>query len=75
MMLLELCANNPHRTKQATAETAMALSGATWRKRNGPTTRKTITSAATDSDQRVLPATGLMPAAFQAIIAKESCIA
>jgi len=74
-MLLELCANNPQRSTHATAEIAMAPSGVSWRKRSGPTATKTITSAATDSDQRALPTTELMPAAFQAIIAKESCIA
>jgi hypothetical protein len=72
---LELCANNPQRSKHATAETAMALSGVKWRNRNGPTATKTITSATTDSDQSALLAAGLIPAAFQAIIAKESCIA
>jgi hypothetical protein len=41
----------------------------------GPQDRNSAGSAATDSDQRALPAAGLTPAAFQAIIAKESCIA
>jgi hypothetical protein len=74
-VLLERRANKSQRTTHATAEIAMALSGVKWRNRNGPTATKTITSAATDSDQRALPAAGLTPAAFPAIIAKESCVA
>jgi hypothetical protein len=74
-MLLELCANNPQRSRHVIAETAMAASGVKWRNRNGPTTTNTITSAVTDSDQSALPTARLMPAAFQAIIAKESCFA
>jgi hypothetical protein len=74
-MMLELSANNPQRTKDATAATTIAISGVKRRNRKGPTATKTITSAATDSDQRTLPATGLTPAASQAIIAKASCIA
>jgi hypothetical protein len=73
--MLELSANNPQRTKHAMAETAIATSGFRRRNRSGPTATKTITSAATDSDQRALPTAGLIPAAFQAIIAKEPCIA
>jgi hypothetical protein len=56
------------------ARGTIAISGFRRCNRNGPTATKTITSAATDSDQRALPTAGLIPAAFQAIIAKESCI-
>ena len=53
----------------------MAVSGLTCRNRKGPKARNTTTSAATDSDHRMLPIPALMPAAFQLIIANESCIA
>jgi hypothetical protein len=72
---LEVCAMTVQRIAAAIAAIAIPATGFSRRSRKGPRKKNTTTSAATDSDHKMLPTLELIPEAFQIIIAKESCIA
>ena len=74
-MICVLIAMTAQRNMPAAAASAAAFPGPRRLRRAGPRRKNMITSAATDSDQIRLAVPVSMPAAFQLITAKLSCIA
>ena len=65
----------PQRTAPARPARAIAPAGLSTRTKDGPMTKNTTTSAATDADHSRLAVRGKMSAALQRMTAKVSCMA